>query len=51
MQLPAHPDGGVQIGISDMLAWRACPQRFVFGMRRHDEGGESPESWSPANAW
>jgi hypothetical protein len=22
-----------------------------FGMRRHDEGGEAPESWSPANAY
>lgn len=51
MQLPAHPDGGVQIGISDMLQWRLCPQRFEFGMRRHDEGGEAAESWSPANAY
>lgn len=51
MKLPAHPQGGVQIGISDMLAWRACPTRMEFGMRRHDEGGEAPESWSPANAY
>lgn len=51
MRLPAHPDGGVQIGISDMLAWRACPTRMEFGMRRHDTGGEAPESWSPANAY
>lgn len=52
MQLPAHPSGdGVQIGISDILAWRACATRMEFGMRRHDEGGEAPESWSPANAY
>lgn len=51
MQLPPHPSGGVQIGISDMLAWRACATRMEFGMRRHDEGGEAPESWSPANAY
>lgn len=52
MQLPSTPDGqGVQIGISDVLAWRECPARFVFGMKRHDEGGESPESWSPANSY
>lgn len=51
MQLPKRPDGGVEIGISDILQWRLCPQRFEFGMRRHDEGGEAPESWSPANAY
>lgn len=51
MWFPPHPEGGIQIGISDMLAWRACPTRMEFGMRRHDEGGEAPESWSPANAY
>lgn len=51
MKLPDHPKGGVQIGISDILAWRDCPQRMLFGMRRHEETGEAPESWSPANAY
>jgi hypothetical protein len=52
MQLPPHPSGeGVQIGPSDMLQWRDCPQRFAFGMRRHEESGEAPESWSSANAY
>lgn len=46
MKLPNN-----EIGISDILAWRECPARFVFGMKRHDEAGESPESWSPANAY
>lgn len=50
MKLPAHPRGGVQIGISDVLQWRACAMRMQFGMRRH-ESGEPPESWSPANAY
>ncbi|GAC1524637.1 MAG: hypothetical protein NVS3B1_12650 [Marmoricola sp.] len=40
-----------EIGISDILQWRDCPRRFVFGMQRHGELGESPESWSPANAY
>lgn len=51
MKLPAHPNGGVQIGVSDILQWRDCPQRMLFGMRRHEETGEAPESWSPANAY
>lgn len=38
------------IGISDMLAWRDCPARFEFGMRRHT-GKEAPESWSPQTAY
>ncbi len=50
MQLPAHPDGGVQIGISDILQWRDCAVRAEFGMRRHTEG-DPPESWSPQNAY
>jgi hypothetical protein len=50
MDLPAHPRGGVQIGVSDMLSHRDCPMRMEFSMRRHTIG-ESPESWSPANAY
>jgi hypothetical protein len=51
MNLPAHPNGGVQVGISDVLQWRDCPARMEFGMRRHEESGDPPESWSPANAY
>lgn len=50
MKLPAHPKGGVQVGISDVLQWRDCARRMEFGMRRH-EGPEPPESYSPANAY
>lgn len=50
MKLPPHPNGGVQIGVSDILAWRDCPRRMLYGMRRHEEG-DLPESWSPANAY
>lgn len=50
MQLPAHPNGGVQIGISDIIQWRDCAARMVEGMKRHDVG-DPPESWSPANAY
>ncbi len=32
MQLPSN-----EVGISDILAFRECPQRFAFGMRRHVE--------------
>lgn len=46
MKLPDN-----EIGISDILQWRDCPRRMVFGMRRHDERGEMPESWSPQNAY
>jgi hypothetical protein len=41
---------GWAVGISDILQWRACPERFVFGMKRHTEGAP-PESWSPQNAY
>lgn len=41
---------GWAIGISDILQWRDCPERFMFGMQRH-LGGDRPESWSPANAY
>lgn len=50
MKLPAHPKGGVQIGVTDILKWRECPARMEFGMRRHAEG-DPPESWSPENAY
>lgn len=50
MKLPAHPKGGVQIGVSDILQWRDCAQRMEFGMRRHEQG-DPPESWSPENAY
>lgn len=50
MELPAHPAGGVQVGISDVLAWRDCAMRAKFGRRRL-VGQEAPESWSPANAY
>src|SRR3954454_20504779 len=41
---------GWAVGISDILQWRDCPERFVFGMKRHTEGA-APESWSPQNAY
>lgn len=50
MKLPAHPKGGVQVGISDILQYRDCPARMQEGMKRH-AGGQAPESWSPANAY
>jgi hypothetical protein len=50
MRLPAHPKGGVQVGVSDVLEWRDCAMRMQFGMRRHAQG-DPPESWSPANAY
>lgn len=46
MKLPNN-----EIGISDILQWRDCPARFTFGMRRHEETGAPPESWSPSNAY
>lgn len=53
---------GDSIGISDILQYRACPQRFVFGMRRHveiperlriepGERDEPPESVNWTNAF
>lgn len=46
MELPSN-----EVGISDILAYRDCPQRFAYGMRRHAElperfalfGGEHDE--------
>jgi hypothetical protein len=57
MQLPSN-----EVGISDILAHRECPQRFAFGMRRHvplperfqiepGERDEPPESTTYANAY
>lgn len=57
MQLPSN-----EVGISDILAYRECPQRFAFGMRRHvplperfqiepGEKDEPPESTTYANAY
>jgi PD-(D/E)XK nuclease superfamily len=50
------------IGISDILAYRECPQRFAYGMRRHvelpehlqvepGEKDEPPESTNWTNAY
>jgi hypothetical protein len=50
MKLPHHPQGGVQVGVSDVLAWRDCAARAKLGRRRL-EGNEAPESWSPQNAY
>lgn len=51
-----------EIGISDILQWRDCPQRFAFGMRRHvelparlavyeGERDDPPEAESPQSAY
>jgi hypothetical protein len=32
---------GWAVGISDILQWRDCPERFVFGMKRHTEGARA----------
>jgi hypothetical protein len=51
MQLPQRVGGrGVEIGPSDVLAWRECPARAKFARRRLT-GDESPESWSPQTAY
>jgi hypothetical protein len=42
MKLPNN-----EIGISDINNMRECPQRAVYGMRRHTEGAEPPESVHP----
>lgn len=44
------------IGISDLLAYRECPRRFSYGMRRHTARGEqsddrTPEARSPQAAY
>lgn len=40
-----------RIGISDILAWRDCPRRFSFSMRRWTEAGEPPEATNESNAY
>jgi hypothetical protein len=51
VRLPERADGrGVEIGPSDIMAWRECPARAKLGRRRL-EGKESPETWSPENAY
>lgn len=39
------------IGISDILAYRDCPERMQFGMARHTEEGENPEASGPNSAY
>lgn len=39
------------IGISDIQAWRECPRRMDFGMRRHTEAGEHPEAATVSTAY
>lgn len=46
MNLPRN-----SIGITDVLAYRDCPRRFEFGMRRHTEAGEHPEAQGPSTAY
>lgn len=43
------PDDSV--GITDVMQYRECPQRFAFGMRRHTEAGEHPQALTPATAY
>lgn len=42
MRLPENA-----IGITDILGYRDCPQRFAFGMRRWTEGTDPPEAVHP----
>lgn len=42
---------GDSIGISDIKQWRECPRRMNFGMARHTEEGELPESEGPNTAY
>lgn len=39
------------IGISDVLAWRECPRRMSFSMRRHTPAGEPPEATTASTAF
>jgi hypothetical protein len=39
------------IGISDILAWRECPRRMAFSMRRHTKAGEPPEAETASTAF
>jgi hypothetical protein len=42
---------GDEIGISDILNYRECAQRFAWSMRRHDKTDLVPELDSAANAY
>jgi hypothetical protein len=46
MKLP-----GNAVGPTDIQAYRECPRRFAFGMRRHTDDGEHPEAQSTATAY
>jgi RecB family exonuclease len=39
------------VGPTDIQAYRDCPRRFAFGMRRHTEAGEHPEAQGPSTAY
>lgn len=39
------------IGISDILAWRDCPRRMSFSMRRWTDAGDPPEATNESNAY
>lgn len=42
---------GNAIGPTDIQAYRDCPRRFAFGMQRHTDAGEHPESQSAHTAY
>lgn len=46
MDLPSQ-----EIGISDLLAYRDCPRRMSFSMKRHTAEGEPAEATTPDNAY
>lgn len=46
MQLP-----GNAVGISDVLQFRLCPERFALDMQRWSEAGQAPEAENPSNAY
>jgi hypothetical protein len=46
MELPERA-----IGPTDIQAYRECPRRMQFGMRRHTKAGEHPEAQGPATAY
>lgn len=39
------------IGISDLIAWRDCPRRMSFSMKRWTEEGDPPEATNESNAY
>lgn len=40
-------DFGDSIGISDIIAWRECPRRMSYGMRRHTGKGTQSDDRTP----